>query len=405
MADSVSILFVIGSLSVGGAERHVSTVARSLNRSRWRPEIFTLSGGGYFAPELEAAGVPVHVPAFATLSGTSPLARGIRIALVSSQLLFHLIRHRPQIVHFFLPASLLLGLPLALATFRPIRVVSRRSLNDYQRKRPVLARMERFLHRWATAVLGNSRVVIRQLAEEGVCPGRLRLIYNGVDLDRLLPESTRVATRERLGISADALVLVMVANLIAYKGHTDLLESLSSARASLPAGWRLLCVGRDDGIGAALRLDAIERGLADNVLWLGERHDVADILAASDIGLLCSHEEGFSNAILEGMAAGLPMIVTDVGGNPEAVLDGETGLVVPPRDRTALSRALARLASDDEARRRFGLAGQQRVKERFSLTRCVADYESLYEALMAGIQLSPGNCSLAVRDQARTPGP
>src|SRR5262249_53699143 len=229
---------------------------------------------------------------------------------------------------------------------------------------------------------GNSRAVVRELAEEGVPRERLRLIYSGIDLARMRPARGPEEMRAELGIEPNALVFVKVANLIPYKGHADLLAALDIAHANLPPQWRLICVGRDDGIGATLRTDAVARGLENNLLWLGERRDVADLLGASDIGLLCSHEEGFSNAVLEKMAMSLPMIVTDVGGNREAVLDGECGIVVPPQEPSELAAAILKLARDPERRRHMGAAAKARVEDQFSMERCVADYEALYGAIL-----------------------
>src|SRR5205823_891079 len=125
---------------------------------------------------------------------------------------------------------------------------------------------------------------------------------------------------------------IIVANLIPYKAHTDLFHALAQISPKLPADWTLLCVGRDTGYGAKLEKFSQELKLSDHIQFLGERRDVRELLAHAHIGILCSHEEGFANAILEGMTTGLPMIVTDVGGNAEAVVHEKTGLVVPPHD-------------------------------------------------------------------------
>ncbi|MBV8697006.1 MAG: glycosyltransferase, partial [Bradyrhizobium sp.] len=125
-------------------------------------------------------------------------------------------------------------------------------------------------------------------------------------------------------------------------------------------------------------------GLESHISLLGVRSDIPDLLNASDVAILASHQEGFSNAIIEGMQAGLPVIVTDVGGNAEAVASGETGLVVAPRDPDALAAAILRLASDGELRQRYGAAGRRRVAVHFSLEACVAAYEALYRGLLAG---------------------
>ncbi|MGB6447563.1 MAG: glycosyltransferase, partial [Xanthobacteraceae bacterium] len=122
-------------------------------------------------------------------------------------------------------------------------------------------------------------------------------------------------------------------------------------------------------------------GMTDNIMWLGERPDVEELLSASDIFVLPSHQEGFSNALLEAMAARLPAVATAVGGNIDAVADNETGLLVPVRDPRALAAAILRLAQNADLRRSFGDAARRRVEERFSLQACVDRYEILYRAL------------------------
>lgn len=141
-------------------------------------------------------------------------------------------------------------------------------------------------------------------------------------------------------------------------------------------------MGRDEGCLLSLSRFAEENGIANNIRWLGEREDVPEILARTDIGILCSHEEGFANSILEGMAAGLPMIVTSAGGNAEAVIHNETGLVVPAKEPMALRKAIVRLVSDPLLRQQMGAKGLVRVHQHFSLERCIDAYENLYRELV-----------------------
>jgi glycosyltransferase involved in cell wall biosynthesis len=126
------------------------------------------------------------------------------------------------------------------------------------------------------------------------------------------------------------------------------------------------------------------------VRFLGQRKDVPAILSASDVGIIASHQEGFSIAVLEGMAAALGMIVTDVGGNSEAIVDGESGLVVPPRDPMSLAQGIRRLARDPQLRASLGQAARRRVQQKFSLGPCVLQYERLYRALVASSPMPIG---------------
>ena len=379
-----TLLLVVGDLDVGGTERHLVQVLPKLSRERYRAVVYTLTHKGALAPRLDAAGIPVIAPPGSGLLRRWPGRLGRRMLLLAVSiptLLLLMMRERPAVVHLFLPRPYIIGGLCAVLTRRPVRIMSRRSLNIYQQKHPYAGRMERWLHRRMQAILGNSAAVIAELRAEGAPPERLGLLYNGIDL---APYKDRVGgARAGLGIPDDALVLVIVANLIAYKGHADLIEALGKVRGDLPAGWVLLCVGRDDGPGDDLKARAAALEIDGNVRWLGERADVPALLAGADIGLLCSHQEGFANSILEGMAAGLPMIVTGVGGNSEAVVDCITGLVVPPRDPRAFGEALLALACDPERRSAMGAAGRRRVAEKYSLDACVAGYERLYDALTA----------------------
>lgn len=395
MSDSQEnrrILYVIGTLDVGGAESHLADVSRSLVKNGWDVSIYCIAKGGPLHATLEAGRVAVYLPP-AERYAPRPVYLWQRVIqrfwreLASVDLLWLMARKRPPIVHFFLPGAYIVGAPLAVLTRRPVRIMSRRSLNRYQRHSPFLRRLELRFHGWMTAVLGNSSSVIRELMEEGIPKSRLGLIYNGIDLERFsgAADTDRAAFRSNLGIAPSALVLVIVANLIPYKGHADVLAALGQAKKQLPDDWHLLVVGRDDGIGGDLRHQALRLGIESNVHFLGARTDVPEILLACDIGLLPSHEEGFSNSLLEGMAAGLPMIATDVGGNPEAIDDGITGLIVPPRDANALAAAIIRLANDRSQRQGLGDAARRRVAERFALDRCVETYDRFYRALLNGM--------------------
>lgn len=378
-----SILYVIGSLEIGGSEKHVLALARALSARGWQAIVFSIAGPGPLQADFRMAGVTVvELPERAKQRSD---ARRLFDFLRAVWRLFRTMRKtRPDIVHFFLPVSYLTGAPLALLARLPVRVMSRRSLNRYQLKHPAQAWMERRLHRTMSALLGNSQRVMGELAAEGAPPERLALIYNGIESSRIVAIQPRAQVRDRLQLTSGTLVLTIVANLIRYKGHLDLIEALSIANPDMPPKWRVLIVGRDDGVGADIHARAAARDIAQHVTMLGPRTDIADLLGAADIGLLCSHEEGFSNAILEGMAAGLPMIVTDVGGNREAVIDGETGIVVPPHSPSALAEAIIRLANNPDMRRRYGEAGRKRADDRFPVEACIARYELLYKALLEG---------------------
>lgn len=381
------ILYVIGSLSVGGTERHLAQVVARLKRRGWEPEVFAISLGGLLIPYVREAKVPVYgaeLPKWlAAVIRNDRLRARVGLLTTAFVLVFTLWRRRPHAVHFFLPAAYIVGGLASMLAFVPARIMSRRSLANYQRKHPLFARIERRLHPRMALVCGNSQAVVAELRDEGIDPARLRLIYNGIDTEIYEQPFDKGDARSALGIAPDATVFVIVANLIPYKGHADLIAAFSQIKSKLRDPWFLFCLGRDDGIAAQLQSQINEAGLQENIQLMGARSDVPNFLRMADIGILCSHEEGFSNAILEGMAAGLPMVVTGVGGNAEAVVDGQTGYVVPPHDSTALGEALLKIANNP-CRAAMGEAGRQRTRELFSMNACIDAYEALYCEIDAG---------------------
>ena len=385
LPESPDVLFVMGELGIGGTERHLLNVSRQLRRSGWRVRVYSLAGDGPLRSELKSAGIEVILPPVGrTAIPNAAVFRVLRIILSAVYLTYIMVRTRPRIAHFFLPAAYLIGAIAASLARIKIRIMSRRSMNTYQLAYPLVQWVEMKLHGSMNAVLGNSNAVVRQLRdEEDVSSDKLGLIYNGIELP---PESSnnRAAVRSSIGLDEQTLVYIIVANLIPYKGHLDLIEAFGIANDRLGQPWQLLIVGRDDGAGFNIRALAKKLKLDDKILFLGMRSDVVNLLSASDIGLLCSHQEGFSNAILEAMAAGLPMIVTDVGGNAEAVLAGETGLVIPPHHPEALAEALVSLARDPLLRKTFGEAGRARLQTHFLLGGCVERYQALYRGLLRG---------------------
>jgi glycosyltransferase involved in cell wall biosynthesis len=365
------LLAIANGLDVGGTERHLLQILPALKQRGFDVRLLLLRRGGALEAEMAAQGIAIHGGPFRRLPMRPLMGFWHAVRLIR--------QWQPDIVHCFLPEAYLMGGLAASLLGVPVRVMSRRSLNDYQRKHLLAGWLERRLHRHMTALLGNSRAVVAQLADEGMPAARVGLIYNGVALPAA--KHGRAEVRQAFGLATEALVFVLVANLIPYKGHADLIEAMAKAAAALPPDTRIVCIGRDDGHGGALRLLAKLHGVADRFLWLGQLADhgqVASLLAAADAGLLVSHEEGFSNAVLEGMAAGLPMLVTDVGGNAEAV--GESGLVVPPRDPAALAGGLIALA-DPARRSALGAKAAERAAGHFSPAAMIDGYVNFYNGL------------------------
>lgn len=215
--------------------------------------------------------------------------------------------------------------------------------------------------------------------DNGFDPSTLTSVPTGIDLERFVPGDAAGA-RARLGLPERPAVGIL-ATLRNWKGHVYLLRALALLRARHPR-WQLLVIG--DGP-QRRNLDALigELALADSVHMVGEQDDPAAWLRALDIAALPSYgDEGVPQSILQAMACGLPVVSTPVGGISEAVIDGETGLLVAARNETALAAALERLMSDPALRRRMGEAGLALARERFGLERMLDRMEAVYARML-----------------------
>jgi len=381
---SGTIIYVIGQLSVGGAERHFSNIAIDLKRTGWSPEFFVMFPGGEFEQRVIDEGISIHsgignrwikknLPAI--------IAGGLCRLSTLLSLPVLLLKKRPKVIHFCLPGSYLVGGWAALVTRTRPRVMSRRITNRYIQEDWIRRSLESFLHKKMDCVIGNSGAVVKGLLEEGVPKEKLKLIYNGVRIGELRRERRKISLLEELNIPADPLILVVVANYHPRKGHADLLAALGLLRETSLVNWICLCIGFDRGNGNALRKLTSKMNLTDNVRWLDGRTDVPELLAAADIGVLPSREEGFSNSLIEKMAAGLPVVVTDVGGNAEAVLNNQTGIIVPPENPSAMAKALTLLIGNPVLRTKMGRAARIRARDKFSQAETLSAYDTLYRAL------------------------
>jgi len=380
----IRVAYVLPYLVSGGTEGHVLSLLRKIDRRRFSPLVIALGGGGELEPAFRNEEVPVRVLGRTGLP-PRPGERGrtIRDTLGCLGTLSGILRRRrPDIVHSYLPAANVIGPVAARLAGVPRVIVSKRAMAGYKAAYPLLRRVEPLGNRLADVILVNSDAVRRDVERtERHWEGKFRKIYNGVArIEPWAPDEV-MAFRRREGIPADALVVLCVSNFYPYKGHEELVEVASRIVPDFQ-NVIFLMIGRDSGTMEATRARVLERGIDGSVRFVGSRTDVPDLLRASDLFVHPSREEGFSNAILEAMAAGLPVVACDVGGNPEAVVDGETGRLVPPRDPEQFSAAVVELITDESKRKTFGEAGLRRAAERFSLDRMVGEMESLYESLV-----------------------
>jgi len=374
------ITFLLPNIESGGTERQVFTLGRGLDRARFSPSLVTTAGGGSLYKEFsEVMPVTVHGdPEHGKRFRSSPREHLRTIRFLTSRFR----RDQPDILHTYLPAANVLG-PIAakLAGVRRV-IISKRGLANYKALFFLPRLVEPLGNLLSDQILVNSDAVRRDVERtERNWQGKFRKIYNGVAPIAAWKEEDRQAFRVREGIPPSATVVLCVSNFYPYKGHVDLIEAAGRVAADVPEVLFLL-VGRDAGTLEHCRNLARERSVDRNIRFLGSRSDVPDLIRASDLFVHPSHEEGFSNSILEAMAGGKAVVACDVGGNPEAVLDGESGLLSPVRNPRALADAILRLLRDPELRNNMGEKGRERAAIHFSVERMVREMKTLYDSLM-----------------------
>jgi glycosyltransferase involved in cell wall biosynthesis len=361
VARPVPIAFVLSSFEPGGTERQMVELVQRLDRSRWAAHVVSMRAGGELrdrvADVAPIAAFPVtsfHQPEF--LHQVWSLAAWCR-------------RNRIAVVHTVdLPANVF-GLAASSLARVPVRIANRRNVNPG--KTMVELGAQRLAYAGAHRIVANCHAAADRLRFERVPRKKIAVIPNGIDLARFARPAISTAVRR----------VVIVGNLRPEKGHDVLIDAAALVAQRFPAT-------RFDIVGAGPLRDALtrrvhERQLASVVRFAGHQADVATWLQAADLLVLPSRSEAFPNAVLEGMAAGLAIVASDVGGVPELIDDGRTGLLTPAGDARVLADRISSLIADPAMAARLGAAARREVASRYSFERMVTQFENLYATELA----------------------
>lgn len=375
-ASPVRLLNVVPTLLTGGTESQFMALGRFLDPRRFDLEFACLRRWGGHADELAARHIPLIEYGVATFRSPRALVQQARLAR-------HIVTRRVDVVHAYSFYGNVFAVPPARIAGAPAVIASVRDLGLYLT--PMQKRLQRMVCHLADCVLVNADAVKSWLIGEGYDESKIVVIRNGVDLARFRPAASHERLRHELGFPADAPVVCVVSRLTRQKGLEQFLEAAVIVRATHPQA-RFLVVGganKDHPAYWSVLTELAERlGLGDTVAFAGPRTDVPALLSASTVAVMPSLNEALSNVLLESMAAGIPVVATRVGGTPEAVVDGENGLLVPPSSAPAIADAIRRVLDDPELGARLGAAARQTVHDRFSLDRMVSDTERLYASLL-----------------------
>ncbi len=359
MTAPLRIVQYITPSQIGGAEVHVCALSERL-RARGHEVTVVCPKGRLLVAELAARGLRVRTPR--TMGKVDPVTL--------ARLVGWLGRDRAQVIHTHLSTAGLLG--SFAARIRGIPAVATvHGLNT------------RTCFNWAHAIIAVSNAVKQHLVGQGMAAERITVVHNGVDLRAMSRADEGGAVREMWDVPVGAPVLITVGRLTPKKGHRDLLAAL--ARLVGDARWgdvRLLIVGTG-ALLRGLKREAEQLGLGERVVFTGFQREVLPFLQAADIFVLPSIQEGLSLSALEAMALGKPVVACRVGGTPEVVVDGQTGVLVSPGQPEELASALQGLLEHPDQARAMGAAGRERVRNSFDFEQMVSKIEEIYRSLIS----------------------
>jgi len=357
--QKVKIFYITTDTNIGGTERMLLTLLKGVDREEYDIFLCALKSGG---PLIEKA-AKLNVRGICT---KNPF-----------KILGLLKKYSPDILHTFLFHSNILGRILGRIASVPVIISSQRSIDKWRKP------WHSFIDKWTSGlcniVISNSDAGRKILLErEKISSEKIITIHNGIEIDKFTKVADIQKIRNRLGFSKEDFVIGIIANLREVKGHRYLFEAFRQASELLKDRQLKLLVVGEGKLRVELELLAKKLQIENNVFFTGFRDDVSEILKIIDIFVLSSLWEGFPVSILEAMASSKPVIASNVGGVPEAVVDNVTGFLVPPENAEALSQTIVKLVENKQLLDDMGKAGLKYVQQYFSYEIMIKKTEEVY---------------------------
>lgn len=376
---AVRLLKVVTNFSSGGTEGQVHALSQGLDRKIFDFQFACLKEYGPFLKDLKQADISVREFPIGSFYQFRTYMQILKLANFMR-------RERIQICHSYnfysnliaVPAARLAGVPVVLASIRDRGVY----LTAMQKK------VQCWTCKFADRVLVNADAIRIWLIDQGVEDGKINLLKNGIDMRpyRNLPSNSDI--RKELDIPGNSKLIVLLARLNAQKGIVEFLNAAKQVKKRHPDAYFLIVgeklefkkgvIFKDAEYHEYLQNLSETLGVSAFVRFTGHRTDVASLLSQSYLSVLPSHSEGLSNSLIESMAAGLPIVATDVGGNPELVKHGVNGLLVPVKDISALVSAINTILDDPDLASQYGKASFQFCAEHFSISKMIDKTQNLY---------------------------
>ena len=379
MKPKIKILFIITSSGIGGAEKILCYTATGLDYNKYDISVCSLKKKGEIAADLEKRGIEVCC---LHMGGRESSLGWLSSIIALIRLFPYLIRIRPTIIHSFLFRANILARIAGYLTGIPIIISSVRVMGGEKKYFHYVEMITSFMVDHYVAV---SESVKRYIIDKSrISNEKISVIYNGVNIksqDNTYGQKVKVP----LTIENEDRILMTVGRLHKQKGHCYLIQAVSKVRKEFPKV-KLLVTGEGEEENNLKKL-VKSLDLTNEVIFAGLRSDIEGILPMAEIFILSSLWEGLPNALLEAMAAGKPVVATKVGGIPEIVVHGETGILIHPRDHDALAIAIIDLLQNRLKAKDMGEAGRIRAGKRFSIYKMIEKTENLYQELLKEKQL------------------
>ena len=365
----IKVVHLVEELTIGGLERVLTTIVSNLNKEKYNVSVWCLREGGFFADKLVKEGIEVKI--LHILSSRNP---------VSICRLYKLFRsHKFDIIHTHAYSAGTSGRMSAFLAGIPVIISHNHSVYDYYNT--YYHFVEWFLSLITDRIICVSDIINRFANEtQRINSKKLITIHNGIVSEHTVSEKRTSGLRKELGIPVDHSVICTIAHMEEHKGIKYLLESASLLLQSRN-DVSFLVVG-EGALKEKLKILCADLKIEENVIFAGERGDIPEILSLTDIFVLPSLREGLPLTILEAMACGKPVIATNVGGIPEVVKDGVSGILISPKDPEALHSAMNELLGDREKMKKMGHNGKRVYSESFDSKTMIGKIEDLYDSLM-----------------------
>ena len=383
-SDPIRLMKVMTTYFQGGTEGQVLNLVRRMDRQAFDLQFACLRKGGDMLREFEMLGIPISEFRIRNLYRPQTFMQQWRFAA-------YLRAQRIQIVHSYNFYANMFAIPAARMARTPVVLASIRDRGVYLTPNQKMA--QKAVCRLADRILVNAESIREWLLEQDYAASRISVIKNGVDMSRYAGTGNSAHIRQELGIPESAPIVVLIARLNPQKGVDEFIRAASLLRTSHP-NVRFLIVGAkiqyQEGVFSQdrkylqeLQQLAVDLDVGGKVIFAGHRTDTPEILAEAAISVLPSHSEGLSNTLLESMAAGIPTVATNVGGNPELVKDQVNGILIPVKSPEHLAQAMRVILDDPQLASRFGRQAKIMANENFSLEKMTADTQALYRAELA----------------------